>query len=210
MKYINQPIEKYLNDLAARLPAPGGGSAAALVASTGVSLLCMVANFTIDKKGYEQYQEEIKEILKKLEASNKRLQDLIDLDIAVYEKVSAAYKLPKNTEQEKLERDNKIQEVLKEAMSVPWEIMEIAVDSVPFAEKLSKIGNKNLISDITCAMEFLNSAINSAIHNIEINLKSITDRAFVKGKKTEFISKNNSIKPKIEKIIKDTSGFIAF
>ena len=66
--YIDDSMKKYLDDLSARIPAPGGGSASALVGATGLSCLLMVANFTTNKKGYEQYQNEIKKITSELES----------------------------------------------------------------------------------------------------------------------------------------------
>ncbi|MBU2614671.1 MAG: cyclodeaminase/cyclohydrolase family protein, partial [Elusimicrobia bacterium] len=128
-KHIEQPLNKYLDALAAKIPSPGGGSAAALVASTGVSLLCMVANFTIGKKGYEEHQPEIKSILAKLESNRLKLNELIDKDPYVYEKVSVAYKLAKNTDEKKTQRELSIQAALKEAISVPFEIIEISINS---------------------------------------------------------------------------------
>ncbi|OGS24955.1 MAG: hypothetical protein A2297_03920 [Elusimicrobia bacterium RIFOXYB2_FULL_48_7] len=187
-KYLNQTLEKYLNDLASRLPAPGGGSAAALVASTGVSLLSMVANFTLDKKGYEKHQDEITKIIGILESKRKKLNELIDSDVEAYEKVSSAYKLPKNTPEEKQTRDLRVQEALKQAMSVPWEIAAIAAESMSVAEKLSAIGNKNLISDVSCGAFFLKSAIEAAGDNVTINLNSINDKDFSEQKQNKLSS----------------------
>ena len=200
-KYLNQPLEKYLNDLSARLPAPGGGSAAALVASTGVSLLCMVANFTIDKKGYEEYRDEIKSILAKLEKNRVKLNDLIDEDVAAYEKVSEVYKLPQNTEHEKKQRELTIQSVLKEAMSVPYEIMEISINSISYSKKLAIIGNKSLISDISCGVFFLRSAIEAARDNVIINLNSIKDKSFVEQKTKALELSVSAVLTEIDKII---------
>lgn len=183
IEYLNSSLKKYLDDLAARLPAPGGGSASALVASTGAALLSMTANFTLEKKGYEQYQDEIKGILSELNKALKRLYELIDLDVKTYEKVSAVYRLQKNTEEEKKQREQQLQAVLKEAAEVPYEILVISGNMLALSERLAVIGNKNLISDVGCGAEFLVSAINSAKLNVDINLKSINDPAFVSEKR---------------------------
>lgn len=192
--YTEQTIKKYFDDLSAKLPAPGGGSASALVSVTGISLLCMVANYTVDKKGYEQYQQQIKQILVELEEQKRRLIELVDLDVQEYKTLSETYKLPKNTETEKQIRDKKIQESLKNALNVPFEIMDISYKGLFVAEKLSEIGNKNLISDVECGIVFLKSAIQAAKFNVDINLVSIKDTEFVQQKKIQIISILNNSK----------------
>ncbi|MFB0526548.1 MAG: cyclodeaminase/cyclohydrolase family protein, partial [bacterium] len=92
--YRSERLEKYVDDLAAKLPAPGGGSVVALVGALGVGLLSMVSNFTLGKEKYKQSEEEIKKILDRSEDLRKRLTELVDEDIRVYDKVSGAYKLP--------------------------------------------------------------------------------------------------------------------
>ena len=181
--YIEKTLKKYIDDLGAKLPAPGGGSASALVSATGTALLSMTANFTVDKKGYEQYQEEIKEILSELESGQKRLCELIDIDVKVYEKVATAYKLQKNTDDEKRIREQQIQQVLKEALEVPYEIITVSQKMIIIAERLTVIGNKNLISDVGCGTNFLLAGIESAKFNVDINLKYITDKDYVKIKR---------------------------
>lgn len=181
--YIEESINKYISDLSAKLPAPGGGSASAMVSVTGIALLCMVANYTVDKKGYEDCQEQIKEILKELKRQEKRLMELIDLDVEEYKKVSEVYKLPRNTDIEKQNREIKIQECLKSAFVIPFEIMNICSEGFLLAEKLSKIGNKNLISDVACGVAFLKAGLEGGKFNVDINLASINDTKFVEEKR---------------------------
>ncbi len=201
MKYIDATIKKYLDDLSAKLPAPGGGSAAALVSSVGVSLLSMVANFTVDKKGYEKFQDEIKDILTQLSTLNSQLSTLIDEDVEAYGKLSEAYKLPKNTEQEIKQKDEKIQSCLKDSLAVPCKIFTLSVDALPLAFRLSEIGNKNLLSDVSCGASILKAGIESAKFNIDINLKFITDAEFVKEAKAKY---EKEIKAAFEDITKIT------
>jgi formiminotetrahydrofolate cyclodeaminase len=161
--YTDGQLIKYLDDLASRLPAPGGGSASAMVSAAGVALLCMVSNFTVDKKGYEQYQDEIKSLLAQLEQYRHQLTKLVDLDVDAYQKISGVYKLPKNTDVEKQARDRRMQEVLKEAMDVPLQIMVVSNDVLQnTALKLCRIGNKQLITDVACGVLFLQAGIDGA------------------------------------------------
>ncbi len=183
--YIDSSIKKYLDDLSAKLPTPGGGSAAALVSATGVSCLLMVVNFSIGKRGYEQEQDELKKIAAKLSTLNSQLSTLIDEDVDAYAKLSKAYQLPKDTTEEKEMRSKKIQESLKMAMEVPWKILLNSLKASAFCDRLREIGNKNLISDVDCGESFLRAAIDGARINIEINLKSISDSSFVSEKETE-------------------------
>lgn len=117
--YLEGKFKEYLDDLAAKKPAPGGGSAAAAVGALGVSLLSMVANFTVGKEKYKEVQPEIQEILSSSEKLRAELQKLVDEDIAAYQEVSAAYKMPKEAEQDKKTRTEAIQTALKDAMAVP-------------------------------------------------------------------------------------------
>ena len=181
-KYIDQPLGKYIEDLSAKLPAPGGGSASALAGVVGVSCLLMVANFTVDKKGYESCQDEIKSIIEMLEKYRRELTGLIDLDVETYTRVRDAYKS---------KDDNLIQNSLKSALLIPERMFLICSDALSPARRLAEIGNKNLVSDITCGVLFLQSAILSAKENIEINLKSITEKNFIE-------MKNKLIDPKCQ------------
>lgn len=182
MKYF-EFIEKYVNDLAAKIHAPGGGSASALVGAIGVACLEMVANFTIDKKGYEEHQEEIKIILTRLKNLRKILLGLVDDDVEVYTRVNQAYKLSKNTPEEQKNRNEEIQRALRFALSVPENILKVSKLALEIAERLLRIGNKNLISDVFCGAEFLRAAVLGAKANVEINLNSIANRDFVEMKK---------------------------
>ena len=195
-KYIDQILGKYLDDLSAKLPAPGGGSASALVGAVGVSCLLMVANFTVDKKGYEPYRDEIKSIIEMLEKCRKELTELIDLDVETYTSVRDAYKS---------KDDRMIQNSLKSALSVPEKILLVCFDALSPAKRLAEIGNKNLISDITCGVLFLQSAILSAKENIEINLKSITEKNFIEMKNKLINPKCQESKKLSDEILKLTS-----
>ncbi len=188
INYIQSSIEKYLNDLSSNKPAPGGGSAAALVGCVGVCCLLMVANFTLNKTGYEKYLNEIKNIIKKLTKLKKEFSELVNKDVAAYEKVANAYKLPKNTEIEINKRKKEIQNALMFALKVSEEILLKCLETIPIAEKLSNIGNKNLITDVGCGINFLQSCAESAKLNIDINLKFLKDKLFIK--KTEKSKKN--------------------
>ena len=174
--YIERKYQDYFDDLAAKKPAPGGGSAAAAAGALGVSLLSMVANFTIGKEKYKDVEAEIQQILDTAEKSRAELQKLIDEDVAAYQKVSAAYKMPKDTEEDKRARTEAIQTALKDAMAVPLAICRNLFEAARLCEPLLEKGNINLVSDVGVAAEFIASGFAAALLNVEINLSGIKDR----------------------------------
>ena len=172
-------IKNYLDDLASGKPTPGGGSAAALAGAVGAGLLSMVANFTVGKEKYKDVEEEVNSCLQTSEKVRGRLLDLVKEDTLVYAKVSAAYKLPKGTAEEKDKRAQAIQEALKGAASVPIEICQVVHQAVEICPQLLDKGNPNLVSDVGVGVVLLASAFESALINVEINLNSIKDEDFV-------------------------------
>lgn len=183
MIYLNSSLKKYFDDLSAKLPAPGGGSACAVTGVLGVSLLSMVANFTVGKEQYKSVEEEIKKIGSELNTLRNRIELLVDEDVAAYQKVSAAYKLPKTTDEEKNVREKAVQESVKTAMQVPKEVLELSCCGINIARRLVDIGNVNLVSDVGVGILFLDSAVKGAKLNIEINLAGIKDKEFVEIEK---------------------------
>ncbi|MEW6009320.1 MAG: cyclodeaminase/cyclohydrolase family protein [Candidatus Omnitrophota bacterium] len=167
--YINEPIKKYLDDLSAKLPAPGGGSASALVGALGCALLCMVCNFTIGKAKYKDVEREIKEILKHLKDSKQRFLQIVDLDVKAYYKVFKSRKSAQRIYQRNLIN----------ATRVPLEICELVSETYKFCPLLSKKTNKYLISDVYVAKELLKSCFKSAEFNVRINLPHIKNKNFV-------------------------------
>jgi len=171
--YIKGSIEKYLDDLAAKKPAPGGGSAAALQAATGVALMSMVANYTAGTQG----------ILKKTEDARKKLQALIDDDVEAYGKLSKAMKetphhsLRSGTGQAK--DPAKLDKFFKEAVEPPYEVCKISAECLKLCEELVERGNKNLITDTAIAAICLEGAFFAAKYNVYINLKYIKDMDFI-------------------------------
>ena len=170
--YNEKPLKDYLNDLAARKSAPGGGSAAALTAATGAALMSMVANYTVGNPKCKGDGSEMADVLKKSEGYRARLQALVDEDVKAYEKLSAAM--------EKAGKDSaETDRLYKEAMKPPFEICRIASEALKLCESLARCGNENLITDTAIAVILLEGAFFSAKFNVYINLKHIKDIDFV-------------------------------
>ncbi|MFA6321509.1 MAG: cyclodeaminase/cyclohydrolase family protein [Candidatus Omnitrophota bacterium] len=172
MPYNDRPIREYLSDLAAKKPAPGGGSAAALSAAIGAGLMSMVANYTIGNPKYKNSGADAADILNKSENYRAKLQVLVDKDIEAYEKLSAALiKSAKDSPE--------LDGLYKEAMLPPFEICKVTAEALSLCKKLAGCGNKNLITDTAIAAILLEGAFFSAKFNVYINLKYIKDIDFV-------------------------------
>ncbi|MBA2123650.1 hypothetical protein B9J78_01730 [bacterium Unc6] len=193
-------FEVYLNDLASNLPAPGGGSASALTGAIGCACLSMSANLTLGKEKYKDVEEDIKLFLNITESCRKKLMELVDEDVLVYKKIRQAWKIPKKDPN----RYEKIQDALKSATSVPFEICKTCFRSIKMCEELAQKCNKNLISDVGVGVLLLESAYRSAVLNVQINLSSIKDEVFIQCAKNEL----EVITKEIEKTSKNTLDIV--
>lgn len=141
-----------------RTPTPGGGSAAAYTAVLGVSLLSMVANYSLGKSS-RAVDGKIRKFLKENEKARRRLLDLVDLDARAYLKVVKARKAAPAARQK----------ALREAQAVPREVSRICYQMVRQAPFLVAKGNKYLLSDVEVAVEFLLAAFHAAMINVRVN-----------------------------------------
>lgn len=179
MKLVEQRVIDFVAATASKEPTPGGGAIAALTAATGAALAEMVANLTVDKKGYEAVQPEMEELQAKAEAIRKRMLELSQADADVFNIFMNALGLPKNTDEEKAARTAAIQQAYKDAAMVPFEIGELANQIFDLAELASRKGNQNLITDGIIAAINARAAVKSAFLNVRINLSGIKDESFV-------------------------------
>jgi formiminotetrahydrofolate cyclodeaminase len=173
--YIDEPLKKYLDEAASGSSTPGGGSVAALAGALGAALTSMVCNFTVGKKKYKDVEAEVAQILSEAEDLRSKLLDLMVEDTRVYGQVSAAYGMPRGTPEEKEARTEAIQKALKAAMGAPLEAAICCHKILKLNEPLLDKGNQNLISDVGVAVLLAESAMRSAILNVEINLSYIKD-----------------------------------
>ncbi len=178
--FIENTINSFIDELSSKNAVPGGGSASALAASVGASLIIMVTNLTIDKKNYLDVSDEMKEIREKVTVNRDILTKLIDEDSNGYSAVMDAFKLPKETEEDKKRRSKAIQDALVIAANVPLEIARVSLDTFKYVSFVYNHGNKNALSDAKVAAVMLRSAIFGAIYNVEINVDSLKDQELAK------------------------------
>ena len=195
-------INDFINELASSSPAPGGGSVAALAGSLGAALLSMVCNLTIGKEKYSDVQDEIKDILKKSEKLRKKLIKLIDEDTEAFNDVMKAFKMPKETDEQKKKRSIAIQEGYKKATSIPLDTSKTCEEILDLSMIVAKKGNQNSITDSAVSAIMARSAVESAILNVKINLGSIKDDKFVNNINSEVENLQKSSERKEKEILK--------
>ena len=202
----NLSITEFLEKTASKDPVPGGGSVAALSGAVASSLSEMVANLTVGKKGYAAVEGEMKAISEQAADYRDRLVRYVDKDSDAYRQVMLAFKLPKNTEEEKKKRTQAIQEGLKAAARVPLRVAEDAFKVIELAEKVVEHGNRNAVTDGAVAALMARTAVLSALYNVKINLGQIKDRSFVDAVtgrveffETEIEKKEQEIRSKVVK-----------
>jgi len=175
---LDRPATEYLNRLASSEPAPGGGSVAALAGALGAALLSMVCNLTVGKEKYRAVEEEIKRCLAEAESLRTELSRLAEHDAVAYAKVAAAYKMPRNTEQEKAARAEAIQIALKESAKVPLAAAKACYRVLELAGPIGEKGNTNVISDVGVAVALAEAGFQCAVLNVEVNLAGVKDEDY--------------------------------
>jgi formiminotetrahydrofolate cyclodeaminase len=179
MMYLDKPLQTYLDELASSQPTPGGGSAAALSGAMGAGLASMVARLTLGKDAYASVQPEIETIVQNTERLRVRFQQLIQEDIDAYGRLSATFKLPRTTSQEKAARTGAIQDQLANAALVPLEMAECAAELAHYCLRIAEIGNANVLSDIATAAALVSSAGTGASWMVRTNLRAMKDLELV-------------------------------
>ncbi|MBF6217287.1 cyclodeaminase/cyclohydrolase family protein [Nocardia abscessus] len=165
-------LAQYLSDLAAKLPAPGGGAVAALHAAQAAALVAMVARYTTRAKDAEN-RPVVDRIIEAADEARGRALALADADAAAFTAVGAAYKLPKETPEDLAARTAAINAALIEAARVPAAVIDEADEVLSLAAELFPIGNPNVVTDIGAAAAACRAAATTSQLNIEINVASL-------------------------------------
>ena len=179
MQLANLTVKGFLDKTASNEPVPGGGSISALNGAIASALAEMVANLTIGRKKYAEVEDIMKELAPKFDALRERMVKDIDRDSEAYNRVFDAFKLPKETDEEKELRKKAIQRETKYAAQVPMEVARAVADILPAIATVARKGNQNAVTDACVAMMCARNAILGALLNVRINLTSINDQAFV-------------------------------
>ena len=178
MGFSTVPCNEFVDVLGSKAPVPGGGGASALVGAVGTALGNMVGSLTVGKKKYAAVEEEMYELKAKCDTLQKELLALIERDAEVFEPLAKAYGMPRDTEEEKAEKARVMAIVLKDACSVPMEIMEKCCMAIEIIREFAAKGSALAISDAGVGAAFCKAALQGASLNVFINTKSMADREY--------------------------------
>ena len=181
-------------------PAPGGGSVAAMSGSLGVALGVMVANLCVSKAGFEDHGEELGRIAEDGQEIKEFLVNAIDKDTNAFDKVIKAMRMPNDSDSEKERRAEKMQEGYKSAAEVPLEVVEYCYKALSTCDRISKIMDDSMASDVGSGALMSIAGARAAAYNVRINLNSIKDEEYVNGTKAKLDKLISNCDKKLKKV----------
>ncbi len=186
--FINNSLQEFIDVVASDNPTPGGGSVAALAGSLGGALTNMVGTLTIDKKVWadipEDAQSEMQKAFTEMTEKVNNLSKIIDEDSTAFDDVMNAFKLPKETDEDKKARTNAIQEGYKHALEVPLKCAEECFRVLELQKVFADYGNVNAITDVGVGTLLAYTGLEGALFNVTINLLSVKDEQYKKDIET--------------------------
>ncbi|MBQ1306227.1 MAG: cyclodeaminase/cyclohydrolase family protein [Erysipelotrichales bacterium] len=183
MKLIDRTVREFTEELASNSPAPGGGSVAAIEGAYGAGLIAMVCELTLGNKKYAEHNERVTKIRGEALRLKNRFLEITDEDTEAFNLVSAAFGMPKSTDEEKALRREAIQNGLKQCCVPPAEVLEKCVAALKLAEELITGFNTSTASDLGTGAASLFAAAQGAYMNVWINAGSIKDEEYARAKK---------------------------
>ncbi len=191
-KLVDMTLTEFTDETASESPAPGGGSVSAYMGAMGVALGTMVANLSSHKRGWDDRWEEFSDWAEKGMKYQSELVRLVDEDTDAFNKIMDAFGLPKKTDEEKAARKEAIQDATKNAIMVPFRVMEVAYNALEVVKAMAEIGNPNSVSDAGVGALAIRSCVKGAFLNVKINSGDLEDKTFVESvsKKAQEIDKN--------------------
>jgi glutamate formiminotransferase/formiminotetrahydrofolate cyclodeaminase len=178
-RLIDMSMKGFMDKTASESPAPGGGSVSAYIGALGMALGTMVANLSSHKKGWDDRWKEFSDRAEKGKDIQNKLLELVDEDTDAFNMIMMSFSMPKKSEEEKLARKNAIQESTKNAILVPYKVMETAFSGFGIIREMVEQGNPNSITDAGVGALALNSCIKGAFLNVKINSNGLDDKQFV-------------------------------
>lgn len=176
MSLVKINCDKFVEVLATKSPVPGGGGASALVGAIGMALGNMVGSLTVGKKKYADVEAEIIELMVAADKIQAKLLTLVDKDAEVFAPLAMAYSMPSETDTEKQEKAHIMESCLKNACSVPMEIMQVCCKAIDLQAAFAEKGSKLALSDAGVGVAVCNAALKGASLNVFINTGAMVDR----------------------------------
>ncbi|MFQ6081737.1 MAG: cyclodeaminase/cyclohydrolase family protein [Candidatus Aminicenantia bacterium] len=184
--FVEKSINEFLTQLSSDSPTPGGGTTAALAGAISSSLLEMAVRISLKKNPESTALSRVIGITPQWKETLFRL---MDADSEAFDQVMAAFKMPKETEEEKKVRSEAIQRALKKAAEVPWQTAEVCFNILQTSCQIKEEINPNTLSDFLTSGLLAFSGLEGALFNVEINLSSIKDEEY-----------KNSLSNKVEEL----------
>ena len=194
-------VTMFLDNLASDSPAPGGGGAAALSGAMAAALISMVCQLTIGKARYEDAEVEMRDTLDRAEALRHELQQIAEADVTAFNRLSASYKLPRTTDADIAIRRDAIQTSLRGATGVPLRTARAAAAILPLCPTVAERGNQNAVSDVGVAALLAQAAVRAALLNVDINLRALEDRIYVRQVRAEVERLKDGLQSETERIM---------
>jgi len=202
-KLIDLSSRSFSDEVSRETPAPGGGSVSSYVGTLGTSLGGMVANLSCNTRGWENKVDIFSEKAYEINQLREKLLSLVDEDANSFNSIMEAYKLPKDSEENKQIRSKAIKDATLYAAQIPLNIMVESYNSYEIIEFLAKDGNQNSLSDSGVACLCVHTAIHGAYLNVRINLKDATGGEDIMKKADKILKDSHSKKEKIMKLVED-------
>lgn len=201
MKLSELTMKEFLVSVSDDSPTPGGGSVSALAGALSASLCGMVARLTLGKEKYREAWKEMERLRDAADSLSSRLMELVDEDSAAYDRVLAAFRIPKDDARA---REEAIQSAFKEAASVPMETLRAAAALVDLVKTALDRGNPNCLTDAGVSLQLVRAVANGAAYNVMINLHEIKDEDF----KSTLASKTSELLARVEDSLKEMEKFV--
>ena len=182
---VDKSVTELLDAFGSTDPTPGGGSASALASAIGASLLMMVAGLPKTRTNAPEERAALQDASTAVAALRRRLSDAIDADTAAYDRVVAAYRLPKSSSDEQAARQLTIQTALRQATDVPLDVMRWSAEALQQAETIARYGLRAAASDVGVAAALLLAGASGARLNVNTNIGSIKDAVYVDAVRAE-------------------------
>jgi len=202
MKLIDLKVIEFINEVDSKAVTPGGGSVSALASSIGVALIRMVGHVSVNKKKFKALDVDIKErynnIIDSIESTKEELIDLVDKDTDAFNLIMSAFKMPKETLEEKELRKKAILDGTIEAIKVPYRVAEISLTALKEIDFILEYGNINAASDIGVGAIMLLAGVEGSLLNVKINLPGLVDEEMI-----EFYNSNSKTIIEESKLLKD-------
>ena len=177
-KLIDLSVKQFTRETASESAAPGGGSISACMGAMGAALGSMVANLSAHKKGWEERWEEFSDWADKGKNCQDELLRLVDLDTQAFNAIMEAFGLPQKNDEDKVKRTEAIQQATRNAMEIPFRVMQVSYESMEVLMAMAKTGNPNSVSDAGVGALAARAAVLGAALNVRINAGSLNDKEY--------------------------------